>query len=584
MVMFEYRAGRFTVSRTALALSISALGLILLLVFAVTGASTYGQNDDWGMAAIMSGGFGNPGGDYTVPFIGPVLAVTFWFMSGLVPGVGWYGLFVACLAITAIAVLVSLTSETAPEPLGMRFAASAMIGFSAMMWVLLQPTFTVAAVLAGGAAGLLACRSLGNVRPLPPLLLAAILGVLGAWLRFEAAALGILVVLPTMIITTIRNRPTRTNLATLLAVSVVALGVLFGGNWLAGQQQNQDPVWVTYSNWDSARGALFGTPAMAALGGRLEQAGWSELDYQSFINALFLDQQTPSLAEMQQALVVTADTRISLSPSNAVTLISRGVPQIFSGNVLVLPGALMVFGALLLVIFYPNYYAKTGWALLPAVAVQSFWNFLVLALVAGASRVPDRILLPTFFLTVWAALSMSVDNPRRLGTSASDWRKSLAVVGLAICALGVMILGQDSPAGAVRILQTNRADLSWRQTMDQHIAASAAPATYSCLNGGDNQQSPYSGLRSSSVPSLYFGWGVGSPAWRRAAETIGVDPDNLAEAFATNRLAIWCYLPNARVIERYVQQNGYPELHLCDGLLVFRFCQAGGPGTHPSIG
>jgi hypothetical protein len=343
----------------------------------------YAVDDDIALISIVSGYLGGSTSQFLVH--GNVtIGFLMKYLYGLHIGQNWFILFLIQANFLSVWALIGLIFTQRIEA-GSKFFGSLAI-ILCDIYFLVNITYTVVAAFACLAGlGLLISAALSSSQNRKLFLLfGSTLILLGSLIRFEAALMISLIVVPVVLIT-YRSFHLRTLIFSLFVAGVLVIfGYAFNRIYVGS-----NPDWDRFYLYTRTRATLHDTPRITNLAGTYQQVGWSSNDLNSFANWFFPDPELYSLQNLRSLVEHTPQERVNLR--DALGFLSERLFSLVSLPYLFLLVAVWLWMGL------SEIPAKK--ILLPAILAGCTTLGMDIYL-AVAMKIPNRVLLPSLTATI----------------------------------------------------------------------------------------------------------------------------------------------------------------------------------------
>jgi hypothetical protein len=360
----------------------------------------------------------------------------------LAAGVPWYGLLHATGVLAALSAVAAaaLAHGASARRVGLLVAGVLLLGFPFVV----QWQFTRLAMLATTGGVFLAIATLTEAREvlgrarLARSGMAVGLLLLGYQVRHWGFWLVLAVFAPLLVLLA-GTGPRRRAVSVGLALGAAAL--LVGAAWAVDVSVYGTPEWVRFHELNRLKSAFLDygrVPLDARTRAAIGAAGWSENDYQMLMHWFYVDATVHSPARLAAVVAMTA--RDGPPPLERLAEGFRAVlPHLARTPFAWVAGALLLGGALLLV---------RGRPAIVGVSVTVLAAVVMMALLLGFARLPERVGEPLLAALAW--LPLAVGSERPVGPGRAIGPRIASMAGLAAVAVGVG-LGLAHPAAPLRV-------------------------------------------------------------------------------------------------------------------------------------
>jgi hypothetical protein len=541
------------------ALPIVAAGILTM----VLGHPVYGTNDDWSLATLISGGYSGQR-ETAVPFMGPLSVGVLHLAYAGTTSLPWYGIWIGGLGtLGVIALAVGSVAGRRTPPFLPLLVTATILGVAFEVWFIMVPTFTTAAciLVAGGMLMLAAALPTADLpaRKGCAVFAGTLIGV-GVTLRSDVAVAALLVPVPYVFAAALRAL----RRGEYRALLVVALGAALPCAALSitslalGPALRQDVAWPRFAEANALRGTMHSTARGPLLPTVYKELGWSLARLELFGMSSQPDVTALAPHELRRAVDATAaggglTSTLRAKPADVVS--ATIWPALKDVAALAAIASLLGLAAL-------GCCAGAGWPRGPTTTFvcQLLWAVLLLYGIAAALRLPERFLAPVLvsLSAVWIAVLAGVVAETRAPTTRLISRYALFGVATIVSTGFFLTSGPVARTQRAEIATTYRsAQLSDLGRRHQDITIIAA-AGY--LTG--EAQTPFKRLdvREERLRSVDLGWPTESPGWRRRVIRLGLAPDALLPAIASDPNVAW--LSNAQIassLNSYLHEQGLLE-------------------------
>ncbi len=341
----------------------------------------YVVDDDIAMISIVSGYLGGSPSEFIV-HSNVIVGFLMKLLYSLHAGQNWFILFLILINSLSVWALIYFVLS---QRVGMGIKTLGILTvIFCDVYFLVNITFTVVAAFATLTGfGLLIFAAMAPNRK-RILILGSVLILFGSLIRFEAAPMIALIVVPVILIT-YRSFHLRTLIFFLfLAGVLVIFGYAFNRIYVGS-----NPEWDHFYLYTYSRSLLHDTPRLTNLVGTYWQVGWSSNDLNSFANWFFPDPELYSLQNLQYLVEHTPQGRVNLR--DALGFLSERLFSLVSLPYLFLLVAVWLWMAL------SNVPAKK--ILLPSLllACTTLGTNIYLAV---DMKIPNRVLLPSLTASI----------------------------------------------------------------------------------------------------------------------------------------------------------------------------------------
>jgi hypothetical protein len=267
----------------ALAAVVTAASLLLL-------SPRFGVNDDLSMASVVDGSyFGEPRPHlvFSNILLGLLLS-TLYGWAGTAP---WYGMYLATVHFTALAVVVYLVvSEDRGSRRSRLPGLAAFVGLFGL-WLATEIGFTSQGLMLA-VAGVVLYLARGQRRS--AVVVAALMAGASTLIRWDSLLGALALALPFLIWAMWRLPRWNQALFAGIVAAVVVSGVVFQKTYYAG-----DEAWQEYSSFNRARGSVMERHSWQRDDALLAEIGWSRNDAALFASHFYLDTEVFSAADVE---------------------------------------------------------------------------------------------------------------------------------------------------------------------------------------------------------------------------------------------------------------------------------------------
>lgn len=228
--------------------------VIFFLFLPICGNIVFSTWDDYMLTLITSGAYTGDPSPYTI-FEGYIYSSFIAFLYRLSNQFEWYSIVQHILSILAFVVISwnLFKSKIAPTLIYVFFS----VVFSVQLGILLAPTFTLCAAELSLASLIILLNSRGNIKNE---LLALLLFLIGAEIRFQAVFLPLMVLLPIILYSQKQKfYCSKEFIRTSIVLACMVIGA-FACRSYSKFIYNSDRDWQYYSKYNSARGYLNDNP------------------------------------------------------------------------------------------------------------------------------------------------------------------------------------------------------------------------------------------------------------------------------------------------------------------------------------
>lgn len=310
-------------SDICLAILVNVLFLTSILLFCDI---KYEVSDDFVMAAIMSGAYGNAPNPHMI-FINILwgyLMLPFYY---LFPNVSWYLIFQLGLIFVSLVLVSYMILKRSNRPMAFLLIIILLTFFADDAYILVQ--FTKTAMLAVMGGGVVFAWSLFEHRNWKLEILAAIICLAGTLIRFDVIYIAggflllILIVEFGKMFWKERNEKDFQNRIIRITISgICVIALAFGLDSLDSYIYNQDEEYRYFKQYGEARGKIVDASdyGYEAYRTELEKIGVSENDYRLMRTWNFADNEVFTLEVMQKTAEVIADYKRNVEISKEMIL------------------------------------------------------------------------------------------------------------------------------------------------------------------------------------------------------------------------------------------------------------------------
>lgn len=310
-------------SDVCLAILVNVLFLISILLFCDI---KYEVSDDFVMAAIMSGAYGDAPNPHMI-FINILwgyLMLPFYY---LFPNISWYLIFQLGLIFVSLTVVSYMVLKKMNRPMAFLLIVILLTFFADDAYILVQ--FTKTAMLAVMGGGIVFAWSLFEDKNWKLKILSAIVCLAGTLIRFQVIYIVggfILFILSVEFWKIFRKKKTekelRKKLAKILIPGIVVLVLAFVLNSLDNYIYNQDDAYRYFRQYGKFRARIVDASdyGYEAYGTELEKIGVSENDYRLMRTWNFADNEVFTLEVMQKTAEIIVDYKKNMEISKELIL------------------------------------------------------------------------------------------------------------------------------------------------------------------------------------------------------------------------------------------------------------------------
>lgn len=310
-------------SDICLAILINVLFLSSILLFCDI---KYEVSDDFVMAAIMSGAYGDAPNPHMifVNILWGYLMLPFYY---LFPNISWYLIFQLGLIFVSLTVVSYMVLKKMNRPMAFLLIVILLTFFADDAYILVQ--FTKTAMLAVMGGGIVFAWSLFEDKNWKLKILSAIVCLAGTLIRFQVIYIVggfILFILSVEFWKIFRKKKTekelRKKLAKILIPGIVVLVLAFVLNSLDNYIYNQDDAYRYFRQYGKFRARIVDASdyGYEAYGTELEKIGVSENDYRLMRTWNFADNEVFTLEVMQKTAEIIADYKKNMEISKELIL------------------------------------------------------------------------------------------------------------------------------------------------------------------------------------------------------------------------------------------------------------------------
>ena len=542
-------------SAVQLALLFAGNLVLALLVMALFG-TRWENNDDYTMAAIVSGVYGQS--SVHLVFASSVLGAILRVLYAVVPGLNWYWLFELFAVVLSYTVIGWVLQQRQGKRWGRLFYLVFLVASCQTFYY--HWNFTRTAAIAAAAGALCMLQGLKNARGCTPLWVGGALFYYGFCLRFESWLMALALALAWLAgevlvwftahrsVSCIKTawKARRKQLAVCGAVVLVILATK-----AVDLAVNAQEPWKDYLTYNKARHELYdyNFPEYEEARTIFEAAGISEEDYQLYLGWNHCDNEKLTTSVMLQLVEARGKARQRLSPWLVVNAAQRFVdtPMFLLGVVLTLFGVLCM--------------KKTNWAALFSLYAASV---VLLSYLMYVSRFPDRVVSSIgvcFSMFVAASFCMPGSAQEGNGrTQGPNWLQTgAAALGVLFLLDGTHLCNPDTWRNREMSAQQMRA----RRTALAEQLEPDKLYLYQFVSGPDFWtlyplwQTPPKGLEAHFYPM--GGWNVQLPVLKASLAQFGVE-NPLGDAATTDDLLmISVDLDGIEQCAAYLRRNYTPD-------------------------
>lgn len=310
-------------SDVCLAILVNVLFLISILLFCDI---KYEVSDDFVMAAIMSGAYGDAPNPHMI-FINILwgyLMLPFYY---LFPNVSWYLIFQLGLILISLVLVSYMLLKKLNRPMAFLLIIILLTFFADDAYILVQ--FTKTAMLAVMGGGIVFAWSLFGERNWKLKILSAIICLAGTLIRFNIIYIAggfllliLIVEFGKLFWKERKNKGFQKKIARITIPGIMVIVFAFGLYSLDSYIYNQNEEYRYFKEYGKARGAIVDASdyGYEAYRDELEKIGVSENDYKLMRTWNFADNEVFTLEVMQKTAEIIADYKKNIEISKEMIL------------------------------------------------------------------------------------------------------------------------------------------------------------------------------------------------------------------------------------------------------------------------
>jgi hypothetical protein len=306
---------KITQSSLGMALFINLCFIVLIFVFC---DSKYEVSDDFVMASILSGAYGDGTNPHMI-FVNVILGYILMPLYYLFPQVSWYYVFqIAVIFLSSVTItylLFEWTERTSAKVLSILF----IVVFTGEAYILVQ--FTKTAIFAIMAGALMFIWALFHKKGIGKTVWGAALCIVGVWIRFKTiyvAGMFILLMLAYEVVRQLMRQKATKAFAVWLSKILVCGGILillaYAGRWLNAYSYSNEEAYSYFRKYNSARSQIvdYAVEDYNIYEEELRAIGISENDFYMITTWSFADNEVFSLETMEQIARIVRDKAAEL--------------------------------------------------------------------------------------------------------------------------------------------------------------------------------------------------------------------------------------------------------------------------------
>lgn len=298
-------------SHLFLAVIINLFFLLLILFFC---DMKYEVSDDFIMASIMSGAYGNEPNPQMI-FVNVILGYLLLPLYQLVPSISWYFVMEIVLVFLSSTTVTYLLFEKMDKSKAFMLSIILILFFANDAYLLVQ--FTKTAMFAVMAGGMLFIWALFEKKSVWTILYGGLLCLIGTMVRFSTIYLAggfFLFILIYEFIRVFKEKKCyvkkwKYHFITILFSGCVLIGIAFGCKWLDWYTYNNDEEYGFFYAYNAARADVVDASnyGYAAYAGALSEIGVSENDFYMMHNWTLTDNDFFTIERLEQAANIISD-------------------------------------------------------------------------------------------------------------------------------------------------------------------------------------------------------------------------------------------------------------------------------------